>query len=53
MKLESEKEGLNASLATEEVYSNAELLRETQYRLAEVEAELETCNDEWLNWETA
>jgi ATP-binding cassette subfamily F protein 3 len=53
MELESEKEKLNASLATEAVYTDAEVLKETQYRLVEVESELETCNDEWLNWETA
>ncbi|MEL6429421.1 MAG: ABC-F family ATP-binding cassette domain-containing protein [Planctomycetota bacterium] len=51
--LEEELEKLNAAMASEEVYSDAEKLRETQYRIAEVEAELETSNDEWLNWETA
>ena len=53
MELEGEKETLNASLATEAVYNDPAQLRETQIRLAEVEAELETCNEEWLNWETA
>ena len=53
MELEGEKEALNASLATEAVYSDPTQLRETQFRLAEVEAELETSNEEWLNWESA
>ena len=51
--LEEELEKLNAAMAREEVYSDADRLRETQFRIAEVEAELETSNDEWLNWETA
>ena len=40
-------------MATEAVYSDSDKLRDTQFRLAEVEAELESSNEEWLNWETA
>ena len=53
MKLEQELETLNASMASEEVYTNADKLRDTQFRIAEVEADLESSNEEWLNWETA
>jgi len=53
IELEGELEGLNAAMATEEVYANADKLRETQYRIAEVEMELDRSNEEWMNWETA
>ncbi len=53
MELESELEELNAALATEDVYSDAGRLKETQFRIAEVEAELEISNEEWASWETA
>ena len=53
MELEIEKEKLSASMATEAVYSDVDKLRDTQFRLAEVEAELESSNEEWVNWETA
>ena len=53
MALETELEQLNGSMTSEEVYSDAEKMRETQFRIAEVEAELELSNDEWMNWETA
>ena len=53
MELESELEKLNAALATEEVYSDAERLKEAQFRIAVVEAELEISNEEWASWETA
>ncbi|MEC8493990.1 MAG: hypothetical protein VXZ39_03655, partial [Planctomycetota bacterium] len=53
MELESELEELNSALATEEVYSDSERLKETQFRIAEVEAELEISNEEWASWETA
>ena len=52
-KLEQELETLNASMASEEVYTNPDRLRDTQYRIVEVEANLESSNEEWLNWETA
>ena len=45
--LEEEREGLLASMATEEVYKEAESLREAQFRLAEVERDLEDKNREW------
>ncbi|MFT5732465.1 MAG: ATP-binding cassette subfamily F protein 3 [Planctomycetota bacterium] len=53
MGLEVEKEKLTASMATEAVYSDSGKVRDTQFRLAEVESELESSNEEWLNWETA
>jgi len=53
MKLEKELETLHASVATEEVYGDSNKLRETQFRIAEVENDLESANDEWMNWETA
>jgi len=53
MELEQELETLNASMASEEVYTNPDRLRDTQYRIVEVEANLESSNEEWLNWETA
>ncbi len=49
--LEEELEGLNASLATAEVYTDSAKLRDVQYRIAEVERELEVANEEWANWE--
>jgi len=53
MKLEKELAALHASVATEDVYSDSNKLRETQFRIAEVENDLESANDEWMNWETA
>lgn len=53
MKLEEELAALHASVASEEVYSNNDKLKETQIRIAEVEHELEQANEEWMNWETA
>jgi hypothetical protein len=53
MELEAELETLNAAMATEEVYSAPDRLRDTQFRIAEVESELERSNEEWMNWETA
>jgi ATP-binding cassette subfamily F protein 3 len=47
MALEEEREGLLASLATEEVYRDPEATREAQFRMAEVERELEEKNLEW------
>jgi ATP-binding cassette subfamily F protein 3 len=48
--LEAEQKLLHASLESEEVYRNPGRLRETQVRIAEVEAELERANEEWANW---
>ena len=53
MELEAELETLQAAMATEEVYSDPDKLRDTQFRIAEVESELEISNEEWMNWETA
>ena len=50
MKLESELERLRESLGTEEVYKDQEAARETQFRIAELERELEEANEEWEQW---
>lgn len=47
MKLEGRIENLNLALTTEEVYSSGDKLRDTQYRIAEVEQELQQANEEW------
>jgi ATP-binding cassette subfamily F protein 3 len=47
IKLEAEKEQLLASLGEEKVYKDAALLKEAQFRLAEVERELEDKNTQW------
>ena len=52
MELETEREKLNASLVTEDVYRNAEKMREAQFRLAELERDLGSANEEWANWVT-
>ena len=51
MALEGELEQLNAAMATEEVYGNPDKLRDTQFRLAEVEAQLEKANEDWASWD--
>jgi ATP-binding cassette subfamily F protein 3 len=51
MKLEGELKKLNDALATEAVYLDPNKLRETQFRIAEVELELESANEEWVNWD--
>ncbi|MCP5022979.1 MAG: ABC-F family ATP-binding cassette domain-containing protein [bacterium] len=50
MKLEETLEQLNASMTEEKVYSDAEAMTDVQYRIAEVESELEDANEEWMNW---
>ncbi len=50
IELEEKREALHASMTTEEVYSDPDKLRETQYELAEVERDLETANAEWEAW---
>ena len=50
MKLESELERLRESLGTEEVYKDQEAAREVQFRVAELERELEEANEEWEQW---
>ena len=47
MKLESELAELNKAMTEKEVYSSSEKLRDTQYRIAEVEQELQKANEEW------
>ncbi|MCA9000957.1 MAG: ABC-F family ATP-binding cassette domain-containing protein, partial [Planctomycetes bacterium] len=51
MKLEEQLAELNESMTDEKVYSDAEALIDVQYRIAEVERELEDANEEWMNWE--
>jgi ATP-binding cassette subfamily F protein 3 len=50
MKLEAKIKKLHDSCADEAVYSDPEQLRDTQYRAAELERELEIANEEWANW---
>ena len=50
IKLEGEREKLMAALATEEVYRDPEALKEAQFKLAEVERDLEQKNLEWEHW---
>ncbi len=52
MQLEGELKALHDSMVSEAVYSNPDRLKETQIRVAEVEAALELANEEWLNWES-
>ncbi len=50
MLLEERLEKLNASLTKEEVYRDANKLRDTQFEIAEVENELTEANKEWESW---
>ena len=50
MKLEERLENLNADLMKEEVYRDAAKAREVQFEIAELEAELEGANEQWMNW---
>jgi ATP-binding cassette subfamily F protein 3 len=50
MKLEERLKVLNADLMKEEVYRDAARARDVQYEIAELEAELEEANEEWMNW---
>ena len=50
IELEEKREELHASMTTEEVYSDAEKLRDAQFQLAEVERDLEDANAEWEAW---
>ncbi|MCB9903062.1 MAG: ABC-F family ATP-binding cassette domain-containing protein [Planctomycetes bacterium] len=50
MALEEQISGLNESLTKEEVYTDAEKVRDAQYRIAELERELEAANAEWESW---
>ncbi len=49
--LEEQLQRLHASMTEEEVYSDAEKLRDVQFQAAELERELEEANEEWANWE--
>jgi len=50
MELEGELERLRESLGTEAVYRDQEAAREAQFRIAELERELEEANEEWEQW---
>ncbi|MFT5199474.1 MAG: hypothetical protein ACI87O_002143, partial [Planctomycetota bacterium] len=50
MKLEETLKQLNESMTEEKVYSNATTMTDVQFRIAEVERELEDANEEWMNW---
>ena len=51
IELEEALETLHADVATEAVYRDADKLRDTQFRIAEVEHELAQANEEWENWD--
>jgi ATPase subunit of ABC transporter with duplicated ATPase domains len=48
--LEAELKSLQEALVTEEVWRDAQKLKETQMRAAEVERDLAVANHEWENW---
>ena len=48
--LEEERETLQGELAGEDVYKDPDAMRERQYRLAEIERDLEDKNREWEEW---
>ena len=48
--LEAEKSALEASTTTEDVYRNAQKLRDVQVRLAEIERDLAAAYAEWEAW---
>ena len=50
MALEEKLEGLNGLLVKEEVYRDADRMREVQFEIAEVEDELSQANEEWESW---
>jgi len=50
IKLEEKREELTSSMADEKVYKDAELLRDAQYQLAEIERDLEQKNAQWESW---
>ncbi len=52
MALEEEIGALNDSLTKEEVYTDAGKMRDAQFRIAELEKELEEANAEWEAWLT-
>ncbi len=50
IQLEAELKSVQASLATEEVWRDAQKLKDAQMRAAEVERDLGEANHEWENW---
>ncbi len=50
IKLEESREKLMAQMTSEETYRDADKLRGVQYRLAEVERDLDDRNEQWANW---
>jgi len=50
MQLEERLEELNGSLVKEEVYRDADKMRDVQFEIAEAEDELNTANEEWESW---
>ncbi|MFT7484180.1 MAG: ATP-binding cassette subfamily F protein 3 [Candidatus Paceibacteria bacterium] len=50
MTLEERLEALNAMLVNEDVYRDANKLRDVQFEIAEVEDELSKANEEWESW---
>lgn len=50
MALEEKLETLNGLLVKEEIYRDADKMRETQFEIAEVEDELSQANEEWESW---
>jgi ATP-binding cassette, subfamily F, member 3 len=51
MELEKERERINAELLKEATYRDPGAARDLQYRLAELERDLEEKNRQWENWE--
>jgi len=50
MALETEREALNASLVSEDVYRNPAKMRDAQIRLSEIERDLGEANRQWEEW---
>ena len=50
MALEEQLGELNDSLTREEIYTDADKMRDAQFRIAELEKELEDANAEWEAW---
>ena len=50
IKLEESREELMAQMTTEEIYRDADKLRDVQFQLAEVERDLDDRNEQWANW---
>jgi len=50
MSLEEQISGVNASLTQEEIYTDAGKMRDAQFKIAELEKQLENANNEWEAW---